>query len=69
LNEEVGDGQSGGPAGRKGYPTTLALLPAVPVMAGIAHVGYLARWLMCIFLGGVVTAAMFLLMQLSIVLT
>ena len=52
------------------YPLTcLALLPAVPVKAGFAHAGDLARWLTCIFLGGVVTAAMFLVMQLSIVLT
>lgn len=52
------------------YPLTcLVLLPALPVMAGVARAGYLARWLMCILLGGLVTAAMFLLMQLSIVLT
>ena len=52
------------------YPLTcLALLPAVPVMAGIAHAGYLARWAACIFLSGVVTAAIFLFMQLTIALT
>ena len=52
------------------YPLTcLALLPVVPVMAGVAHVRDLARWLTCIFLGGVITAALFLIMQLSIVLT
>jgi len=52
------------------YPLTcLALLPAVPVVAGIAHAGYLARWAACILLSGVVTAAIFLFMQLSITLT
>lgn len=52
------------------YPLTcLALLPAVPVVAGITHAGYLARWAACILLSGVVTAAIFLFMQLSITLT
>jgi hypothetical protein len=52
------------------YPLTcLALLPAVPVMAGVAHAGYLAKWVACIFLSGVVTASIFLFLQLSIALT
>jgi len=49
------------------YPLAcLALLPAVPVLAGIAHAPQLARWGACMLLGGTVTASMFLLMQLSI---
>ncbi len=52
------------------YPLTcLALLPAVPVMAGVAHAGYLARWAACILLSGLVTASIFLFLQLSIALT
>lgn len=52
------------------YPLTyVALLPAIPIMAGVAHAGALGRWAACIFLSGVVTAAMFLFLQLSIVLT
>ncbi len=52
------------------YPLTcIALLPAVPVRAGVAHAGYLGRWAMCLFLSGIVTATMFLAMQLSIALT
>jgi len=52
------------------YPLTcLALLPAVPLMAGVAHAGYLARWVACIFLGGAVTASIFLFFALSIALT
>lgn len=49
------------------YPLTcLALLPAVPVLAGIAHAPQLARWGACMLLGGTVTASIFLLLQLSI---
>ena len=49
------------------YPLTcLALLPAMPVIAGVAHAPQLARWGACMLLGGAVTAAMFLVMQLSI---
>ena len=52
------------------YPLTcLALLPAVPVIVGAAHAGYLARWVLCIFLSGLVTAAMILFLQLSIALS
>lgn len=52
------------------YPLTcLALLPAMPVMVGVAHAANLARWAACILLGGVVTAAIFLFMQLTIALT
>ena len=52
------------------YPLTcIALLPAVPVIAGVAHAGYLARWAVCIFISGIVTASIFLMLQLSIALT
>jgi hypothetical protein len=52
------------------YPLTcLALLPAIPVLVGVAHAAHLARWAACIFLSGVVTAAIFLFMQLTIALT
>ncbi|MGI9271416.1 MAG: permease prefix domain 1-containing protein [Woeseiaceae bacterium] len=52
------------------YPLTcLALLPAVPVLAGIAHAPQLARWGACMVLGGTVTASMFLLLQLTISLS
>ena len=51
------------------YPLTcLALLPAVPVFAGVAHAPQVARWSMSLFLGALVTATMFLVMQLSILL-
>jgi hypothetical protein len=49
------------------YPLTcLALIPVYPVIAGVTHAGQLARWSACLFLGGFVTAAMFLILQLSI---
>lgn len=49
------------------YPLAcLAALPAMPVLAGIHHASNLARWLMCFLLGGLITAAMFLVLQLSI---
>jgi len=52
------------------YPLTcLALLPALPIFAGVAHAPQLARWAMSILLSGLVTAAIFLILQLSIVLT
>ena len=52
------------------YPLAcLALLPVVPVFAGVAHAPQVARWSMSLFLGAVVTASMFLVMQLSILLT
>ena len=52
------------------YPLTcIVLLPAVPVMAGVAHAGFLARWAACIIISGFVTASIFLMLQLSILLT
>ncbi len=45
------------------------LLPASPVFAGIRNPALIARWGAALMLSGAVTAAMFLFMQLSIVLT
>jgi len=51
------------------YPLTcLMLLPAIPVIAGVAHAPQVARWGACVLLGGIVTAAIFLFLQLSITL-
>ncbi len=51
------------------YPLTcLALLPVVPVIAGVAHAPQLARWSACLFFGALVTASMFLFLQLAIAL-
>ena len=43
------------------------LLPAVPIYAGASHAPLIGRWLACLALSGLVTAAMFLLMQVMIV--
>ena len=52
------------------YPMTcLALLPVAPVFAGVAHAPLLARWGVSLMFGALVTASMFLLLQLSILLT
>lgn len=52
------------------YPLTcLALLPVVPVFAGVAHAPQLARWALCLLSGAFVTASMFLILQLTIALT
>jgi hypothetical protein len=52
------------------YPITfLALLPAAPVFLGYTYANYLARWAACLFLSAVVTASMFLFLQLAITLT
>ena len=52
------------------YPLTcLALLPVVPVIAGITHAQHVARWSACLFFGALVTASMFLCLQLAIALT
>jgi hypothetical protein len=50
------------------YPLTcLALLPVVPVIAGVAHAQHVARWSACLIFGALVTASMFLFLQLAIV--
>jgi uncharacterized membrane protein len=52
------------------YPLTcLAVLPAMPVMVGVANAAHLVRWAACIVLSAVVTSAIFLFMQLTIALT
>ena len=52
------------------YPLTcIALIPAVPIVAGVAHASYLARWGFSMVLGALITASMFLLLHLSITLT
>ncbi len=52
------------------YPLTcLALLPVVPVIAGVTHAQDVARWSVCLFFGALVTASMFLFLQLAIALT
>lgn len=50
------------------YPLAcLAVLPAIPVFAGIAHRNALMRWGTCLLAAGLVTALMLLLLQLSII--
>lgn len=51
------------------YPLTcLALLPVAPVFAGVAHAPQIARWGVCMMFGALVTASIFLVLQLSILL-
>jgi hypothetical protein len=52
------------------YPLLCAaLMPAVPIIAGLAHAPVLARWGASLLFGGIATAAILLAMQLSITLT
>ena len=52
------------------YPLACVIaLPAMPVIIGFSHGALLARWVACLLAGGVVTAALLLLMQLTITLT
>jgi hypothetical protein len=46
--------------------TVAAARGRVPVIAGVAHAVNLARWAACIALGGFVTAAILLVLQLTI---
>ena len=46
----------------------LALLPTRPLFAGVARAPEIARWGVCMMLGAVITAVMFLAMQISIVI-
>jgi hypothetical protein len=51
-------------------PVAYALvLPAAPIFAGMANPSIVVRWGAALMLSGAVTAGMFLIMQLSIVLT
>lgn len=52
------------------YPLVcLAVLPAVPLIAGVTNATYLGRWMACAALSGVVTASIMLFLQLSFALT
>ncbi len=52
------------------YPIAcVAVLPAVPLIAGVAHAPAVARWAGGVLLGGLVTATMLLVLQLVITLT
>ena len=49
------------------YPLTcLALLPVIPVIAGVTHSQQVIRWSACLLFRGLVTASMFLFLQLAI---
>jgi len=48
--------------------TYFALLPTTPLFAGVARAPQIFRWGACLMLGAIITAAMFLAMQLSIAL-
>ncbi|MDJ0711309.1 MAG: permease prefix domain 1-containing protein [Woeseiaceae bacterium] len=49
------------------YPLAcLAVLPAVPIVAGVANAPLLARWGASLIAAGIVTAGMLLILQLSI---
>ena len=51
------------------YPAAWAVtLPAVPILAGIRHADSILRWLICVGGGALVTAAILLVLQLSITL-
>ena len=47
----------------------IVLLPATPVFVGVAHATSILRWTACLLLSALVTAAMMLIMQLSLTLT
>jgi hypothetical protein len=46
--------------------TYVMVLPAIPIFAGVRNAAFIARWCACLILGAFVTAAMLLLMQISI---
>jgi hypothetical protein len=47
----------------------VVMLPLAPAYAGVANAPIIARWCTCLFLSGLITAAMFLVMQFSIALS
>lgn len=52
------------------YPLACAaMLPAVPVIVGVANASYVGRWLGCALVSALVTASILLVLQLSITLT
>jgi len=49
------------------YPLAcVAALPAVPLVAGVQNAAEIARWAACLLVSGVLTAFLFLVLQLSI---
>lgn len=49
------------------YPLTcVAILPAAPLFIGFAHAASVVRWMLCLLLSGIVTAGLFLALQLAI---
>ena len=49
------------------YPLAcVAALPAVPLVAGVQNAAEIARWAACLLVSGVLTACLFLVLQLSI---
>ena len=49
------------------YPLAcIAALPAVPLVAGVRNAAELARWAACLLASGILTAFLFLLLQLTI---
>ncbi len=52
---------------RVAYPLAcLVLLPAYPVMAGMAHAPQIARWGLCLMIAGLVTVSIFAGLRLAI---
>ena len=52
------------------YPLAcVAVLPAVPIIAGVANASYLVRWIACALLSALVTASMLLVLTLLVTLT
>ena len=52
------------------YPLSfVALLPAAPVFIGYANANLVVRWTACLFLSALVTASLFLFLQLAITLS
>ena len=52
------------------YPIAcVAAIPAVPFIAGVQHAASVGRWMAGLLLAGLVTASMFLLLQLTITMS
>jgi hypothetical protein len=47
----------------------ILILPATPLIAGVAHLSSIVRWTACLLLSALVTAAMMLVMQISLTLS
>jgi hypothetical protein len=46
----------------------VALLPLVPLFAGVTYAGVIARWSACLVLSATFTAALMLMLQMSLAL-